>query len=70
MQTIDFFVVRKFLVGCWKDMDNSWKQTRLIRQDNTIYKFSIQLSFSSIGQDKSKLQKQMSKLLILNETAA
>ena len=31
----------------------------LIRQDNTIYKFSIKLSFSSIEQDKSKLQKQI-----------
>ena len=29
----------------------------LIRQDNTIYKFSIKLSYSSIGQDKSKIQK-------------
>ena len=29
------------------------------RQDNTIYKFSIKLSFSSIGQDESKLQKQI-----------
>ena len=46
------------------------KQTRfyieryLIRQDNNIYTFLIKLSFSSIGQDKSKLQKQVSKLLI------
>ena len=42
----------------------------LIRQDNTIYTFSIKLSFSSIGQDKSKLQKQINKLLIWIETAA
>ena len=40
------------------------------RQNNTIYTFSIQLRFSSIGQDKSKLQKQISKLLILTEMAA
>ena len=49
------------------------KEGYLIRQDNTIYKYTIYLrkiSFSSIGQDKSKLQKQISKLLILTETAA
>ena len=40
-----------------------------MRQDNTIHTFSIKLSFSSIGQDKSKLQKQISKLLILIEMA-
>ena len=40
------------------------------RQDNTIYKYSIKLFFSSIGQDKSKLQKQISELLILIATAA
>ena len=28
----------------------------LIRQDITIYKFSLNVSVSSIGQDKSKLQ--------------
>ena len=37
----------------------------VMRQDNTIYKFSIKLSFSNIGQDKSELQKQISKLFIL-----
>ena len=43
----------------------------LMRKDNTIYIFSIKLSFySSIGQEKSKLQKQLSKLLILIATAA
>ena len=41
-----------------------------MRQDNTIYKYSIKLSFSSVGQEKSKLQKQISKLLILIATAA
>ena len=46
------------------------KKSYLIRQDNTIYKFSIKLSLSSIGQDKSKLQKQISMLLILNDKAA
>ena len=39
-----------------------------MRQDNTIYKVSINVSFSSIGQDKSKLQKQISTLLILNSS--
>ena len=35
--------------------------------DNKIYKCSIQLSFfSSIGQDKSKLQKQIKKVNYLN----
>ena len=29
------------------------KEHYLMRQNNTIYKFSIKLSFSSIGQDKS-----------------
>ena len=42
----------------------------LIRQDNTIYKFYIKIYFLSIGQDKSKLQKQIGKLLILIATAA
>ena len=46
------------------------KECYLIRQDNTIYTFAIKLSFSSIGQDKSKLQKQINKLLILIEMAA
>ena len=38
--------------------------------NKTIYIFSIKLSLSSIAQDKSKLQKQIRKLLILIETAA
>ena len=46
------------------------KERYLIRQNNTTYTFSRMFSFSSIGQDKSKLQKQISKLLILTETAA
>ena len=33
-------------------------------------KFSIKIYFSSIGQDKSKLEKQVSKSLILTATAA
>ena len=45
------------------------KECYLIRQDNTIYKCLITLSHSSIEQDKSKLQKQISKLLILIRTA-
>ena len=43
------------------------KERYLIRQHNKIYKFSIKLYFLSIGQEKSKLQKQICKLLILNE---
>ena len=41
----------------------------LIRQDNTIHTCCIKLSFSSLRQDKSKLQKQIRKLLILTEMA-
>ena len=37
-----------------------------MRQDNTIYKSSIKLSFSSIGQDKSKVQKEISEPTYLN----
>ena len=33
------------------------KNAILIEQDNTIYKFSIDISLSSKGQNKSKLQK-------------
>ena len=47
-----------------------WATSRspyLVRQDNTIYIFSIKFNFSSIGQNKSKLQKQIRKLLILTE---
>ena len=39
-------------------------------QDNVIYKFSIKLSFSSKEQNKSKLQKQISNILISTVTAA
>ena len=35
-----------------------------MKQDNTIYTFSIKVSFSSKGQNKSKLQKQISNILI------
>ena len=38
------------------------KERYLIRPDNTIYKISIKLYFLSIGQDKSKLQKQVNYL--------
>ena len=41
------------------------KERYLIRRNFTIYIFSVKFSFSSIGQDKSKLQKQISKLLSL-----
>ena len=33
-------------------------------QDNTIYTFSVELSFSCKGQNKSKLRKQISNILI------
>ena len=33
-------------------------------QDNAIYKFSIKLSLSTKGQNKSKLHKQTSNILI------
>ena len=33
-------------------------------QDTAIYKYSIKQSFSSKGQNKSKLQKQISNILI------
>ena len=35
-----------------------------------MYKMSLKKFFSSIGQDKSKLQKEISKLLILIAMAA
>ena len=38
-------------------------ETYLVRQDNTIYKLSIKLSFSSKGQGNSKLQKQISNFI-------
>ena len=33
-------------------------------QDNTIYKFSIKVSFSSKSKNNSKLQKEISNMLI------
>ena len=39
-------------------------------QDNAIYTFFIKLSFSSKGQKKTKLQKQISKILISTVMAA
>ena len=42
----------------------------LLKQNNPINQFSIKVSFSNIGQDKSKLQKQISKLFILTQTVA
>ena len=41
-----------------RDFKKEKKKGYLMRQDNRIYKFSIKLFFSSIGQDKSKLQKE------------
>ena len=43
---------------------NRKKELYLIGQDNTIYKFSVQISLSSKGQNKSKLQKQRSNIFI------
>ena len=51
------------------EINNVKKERYLISQDNTIYKYSIKKKNSSIGQDKSKLQKQISILLILIATA-
>ena len=44
------------MLSGWNKTNKVKKECYLIRQDNTIYTFSIKLSFSSIGQDKSKLQ--------------
>ena len=41
------------------------KKENYLIYDNTIYKYFIKISFSSIGQDKSKLQKQISNVLHL-----
>ena len=42
-----------------------------MRQNNTIHTFfNKYIFFSSIGQDNSKLQKQISKLLYLNCTGS
>ena len=60
----------RWVWGKYVETNKVEKEHYLIRQDNIIYKFAIKLSFSSIGHDKSKLQKQISKLLILIETAA
>ena len=40
------------------------KERYLMGQVNTIYKFSITLSFSRKGQNNSKLQKQISNIYI------
>ena len=50
-----------------KDGTDSQKSDKTII---IIYTFSIKFSFSSIGKNKSKLQKKISKLLILTEMAA
>ena len=46
------------------------KECYLITQANTTHKCLIKFFFLRIEHDKSKLQKQISKLLILNATAA
>ena len=48
----------------WIETNKVWKERYLMKQDNTIHKFSIKLSFSSKGQNKSKLEKQISEILI------
>ena len=40
----------------------------MTRQCSAIYKFSIEISLSSKGQNKSKLQKQISNILISTVT--
>ena len=49
---------------------NKVKKEHFFNKTNTVYTFLIKYSFSSIGQEKKKLQKQISKLLILTEMAA
>ena len=46
------------------------KESYLIKQDTTIYKVSIKLSFSGRGRDESNLQKEKSNVHILITTAA
>ena len=53
IKTVHFKIV---LIG-W----NKQGYKRMLFNKNTIYKCSIKLSFSNIGQDNSKLQKQLSK---------
>ena len=52
-----------------KDRNKFKNECYLIRHGNTRDKCLIKLSFSSIGQDKSKLQKQIRKLFIIFEMA-
>ena len=42
------------------------KECYLMRQDNTIYTFSIKVYFSNKEQNKSQLQKQISNIFISN----
>ena len=51
----------------WIETNKVNKERYLMRKDKTIYTFSINISFSSIGQDKSKLEKQISKLIIIKQ---
>ena len=64
---IFFFKTRQYNI---KNFDKIFLFKYRTRHGNTIYNFSIKLSFMNIGQDKSRLQKQISKLLILNAMAA
>ena len=58
LSLIDLFVIVVDIINYFIYRNKQgFKKTHLVRQDNTIYKFSINLSFSSIRQDKSKLIK-------------
>ena len=63
-------IIYKFSIKIYFWSNKVKKERYIIREDNTIYKYSIKFSFSSIDQHKSKLQKQISRLLILSEMAA
>ena len=73
-----FYVVFNLLYYCLpvlhfcsqNEINKFKKEHYVLGQDNEIYTFSIQLSFLSVRQDKSKLQKQINKLLILTEMTA
>ena len=54
----------------WIETNKVKKERYLMRRGNTIYTFSMKLSLSSKGQNKSKLQKQTSNILISTIMAA
>ena len=75
--SVEFYLLHKHIYLIL-DIARLKKERYLIRQDNIIHKFSMKLSFSSIGQEISKHQKQeiskqqkeIGKLLILTKMAA